>query len=468
LNYGVQKDTLILAKIVIIGAGSHVFSRHLITDILFYPELRDSTITLVDIAAEPLALITAFANKLVKQHRFPTRIESTLNRRKALEGADCVFVTIRVGGPQILLPNSPTEFYGVELSRGDTVGAGGVFLGLRHIPVILDICRDMEELCPDAWLINYSNPMAINSWAINDYSRIKSVGLCHSVQHTTAELLGYLGVPLKTVNVPECADDYYHQFQNQVHEEFMEMSCLVAGINHMAWFLEFKWHGKDAYPMLHERFSDPAVYSGTNAFGGGPDLVRVEIFRTFGYFVTESSWHMASYVPYFKKRPELIKRYSLEDLRTGWKMRAKEDENLKQQINSNHEFPIVRSSEYGANIVFSIETGVPSRINANVNNHGLITNLPSGCCVEVPCLVDGEGIHPCHVGDLPPQLAALNRTNINVQELAVRGIVEKDKAKIFQSILIDPLTASILTIDETRFLVDEMFKTENKYLKGFK
>jgi alpha-galactosidase len=457
-----------MPKIVIIGAGSHVFSRHLITDVLSYPELRDSAITLVDIAAEPLALITAFADKLVKQQGFPTRIESTSDRRKALEGADYVFVTIRVGGPQILLPDSPTEFYGIELSRGDTVGAGGVFLGLRHVPVILDICRDMEELCPDAWLINYSNPMAINSWAVNDYSSIKNVGLCHSVQHTTAELLGYLGIPLKPVNVLESADSYYHQFQNQIHDEFTELSGLIAGINHMAWFLEFKWRGEDAYPRLRERFKDPAVYSGSNAFGGSPDLVRVEIFRTFGYFVTESSWHMAGYVPYFKKNPESIKKYRLEDLRTGWKMRPKEDDDLKRQISSDLQFPVIRSSEYGAGIIFSLETGVPSRINANVKNQGLITNLPQGCCVEVPCLVDREGIHPCRIGDLPPQLAALNRTNISVQELAVRGIVEKDKTKIFQSILVDPLTSAILTIDETHRLVDEMFKTENEYLKGFK
>jgi alpha-galactosidase len=457
-----------MPKIVIIGAGSHVFSRHLITDVLSYPELRDSTITLVDIAAEPLGLITAFGDKLVKQQGFPARIESTTDRRKALEGADYVFVTIRVGGPQILLPDSPTEFYGIELSRGDTVGAGGVFLGLRHVPVILDICRDMEELCPDAWLINYSNPMAINSWAVNDYSRIKNVGLCHSVQHTTAELLGYLGVPLKPVNVPESADSYYHQFQNQIHDEFTELSCLVAGINHMAWFLEFKWRGEDAYQRLRERFKDPAVYSGSNVFGGSPDLVRVEIFRTFGYFVTESSWHMAGYVPYFKKNPESIKKYRLEDLRTGWKMRTKEDDDLKRQINSDLQFPVIRSSEYGAGIIFSLETGVPSRINANVKNQGLITNLPQGCCVEVPCLVDREGIHPCRIGDLPPQLAALNRTNISVQELAVRGIVEKDKTKIFQAILVDPLTSAMLTIDETHHLVDEMFKTEKEYLKGFK
>jgi alpha-galactosidase len=323
----------------------------------------------------------------------------------------------------------------------------------------------MEELCPDAWLINYSNPMAINTWAVNDYTRIKSVGLCHSVQHTTAELLGYLGVPVKAVHVPENADAYYHIFQNQVHAEFNDLSCWVAGINHMAWFLEFKWRGKDAYPLLRERFNNQAVISETGSFA---DYVRFEVMNAFGYFVTESSWHMARYVPYFMKRPELINKYKLEDLRTGWKLRGKEDEALKEQIKSGYVFPIIRSSEYGATIIHAIETGTPAGINANVKNNGLITNLPEGCCVEVPCLVDGEGIHPCSVGDLPPQLAALNRTSINVQELAVRGIVEKDKNKIFQSILVDPLTAAILTIDETRKLVDEMFKTEKEYLKGFR
>jgi alpha-galactosidase len=394
-----------------------------------------------------------------------TRIESTTDHRHALAGADYVFITVRVGGPQIILPESPTEFYGVELSRGDTIGAGGVFLGLRHVPVILDICRDMGELCPDAWLINYSNPMAINTWAVNDYTRIKNVGLCHSVQHTTAELLGYLGVSVKPLAIPDNADAYYRSFQNQIHEEFNDLSCWVAGINHMAWFLEFKWRGEDAYPLLKERFTNKTIFSETNTF---TDFVRFEVMDAFGYFVTESSWHMASYVPYFKKNPELIKKYRLEDLRTEWKLRGKEDEALKQQVYSDHVFPIIRSSEYGATIIHSIETGRPARINANVKNLGLITNLPEGCCVEVPCLVDKEGIHPCYIGDLPPQLAALNRTNINVQELAVRGIVEKDKTKIFQSVLVDPLTGAILTIAETRKLVDKMFKTEKEYLQGFK
>ena len=440
-----------MAKIVIIGAGSHVFSRHLISDILSYPELRDSTITLMDIDKEPLDLIAAFARKLVEQHGFETKIEPTTNRREALAGADYVVVTIRVGGMQLLWADIqiPAK-YGIEQGVGDTIGPGGVFYGSRHIPVILDICHDMEELCPDAWLINYTNPMAMICWAVNDYTHIKSVGLCHSVQGTSAQLAKYLGAPLD------------------------ELSYWAAGINHMAWFLELKWRGEDAYPLLREKFKDPEIYSGPGAGWTGPDIVRVEIFKAFGYFNTESSLHMAEYVPYFRKkeRPELSERFGLVGLRpyveVVEKSKREGDEGLRQQLSSGHKFTISRSLEYGTTIIHSIETGTPSRINGNVKNNGLITNLLEGCCVEIPCLVDKKGISPCYVGDLPPQCAALNRTNINLQELAVRGIVEKDKTKIFQSILLDPLTSAILTIDETRQMVDEMFKAETEYLKGFK
>ena len=442
-----------MAKIVVIGAGSHVFSRNLISDILSYPELRDSTIILMDIDKGSLDLITAFAKKLVKQHGFRTQIESTMDRRKALEGADYVVVTIRVGEWRVLQADRaiPAK-YGVNQAVGDTIGPGGVFYGLRHVPAILDICRDMEELCPDAWLLNYTNPMAMICWAINDYTRIKNVGLCHSVQGTSAELAKYIGVP------------------------YDEISYWVAGINHMAWFLEFKWRGEDAYPLLREKFKDPAIYSKPDAHWAGADNTRAEIFKAFGYFNTESSSHMSEYVPYFRKRPELLEIFNLAGTFSApnfsykriREIRRAQDEKLRQQINSGYEFPLKHSGEYGSIIIYSIETGVPSRINGNVKNNGLITNLLEGCCVEVPCLVDKRGISPCYIGDLPSQCAALNRTNVNVQELAVRGIVEKDKTKIFQSILLDPLTGAVLTIDETRQMVNEMFKAGVKYLKGFK
>jgi alpha-galactosidase len=241
----------------------------------------------------------------------------------------------------------------------------------------------------------------------------------------------------------------------------------------MAWFLEMKWRGEDAYPLLSEKFKDPAIYSKPDAHWAGPDVVRAEIFKAFGYFVTESSRHMSEYVPYFRKRPELIEKYKLED--TGKfapeareQERKDQDEAMRKLVSSAEKTPIRHSGEYGSIIIHSLETGKPSRINGNVKNNGLITNLQEGCCVEVPCLVDKEGIHPCYVGDLPPQLAALNRTEINVHELAVRGIMEKNKTKIFQAILLDPLSSAVLTIDETRQMVDEMFQADKKYMKGYK
>jgi alpha-galactosidase len=436
-----------MAKIALIGAGSHVFSQNLITHILSYPELRDSSIALMDIAQEPLELITAFANKIVKQHGFSTKIESTTNRREALQGADYVINTIQVGGLKAMFTDKEIiDKHGVNEAVADTIGPGGIFYGARNVPVILDICRDMEELCPDAWLLNYSNPMAIISWAISDYTRIKNIGLCHSVPHTATQLAKYLEVPKE------------------------EVSYWVAGINHMAWFLELKWQGKDAYPLLREKLKDYAVYSAADAHWAGPDVVRAEIFKAFGYFVTESSVHMSTYVPYFRKRPEFIDKFKLNTLTfTQWtESRKKQDIEFKSKLNSDEKIPLNPSVEYGSIIIHSMETGKPSRINANVKNKGLITNLPEGCCVEVPCLVDKEGLHPCYVGDLPPQLAGLNRTNINVQELAVRGIVEKDKTKIFQSILLDPLTGAMLTIDETHQMVDELFKAGKEYMKGYK
>jgi alpha-galactosidase len=436
-----------MAKIALIGAGSHVFSRNLITDIISYPELRDSTIALMDIAQEPLDLITAFAKKIVKQNGYSTKIESTTNRREALQDADYVIITIQVGGLKALFADKEIiDKCGVNEAVADTIGPGGVFYGVRNVPVILDICRDMEELCPNAWLLNYSNPMAIITWAINDYTNIKTIGLCHSVPHTAIELAKYMGVPKE------------------------EVSYWVAGINHMAWFLELKWQGKDAYPLLRERLKDPAVYSAPDAHWAGPDVVRAEIFKAFGYFVTESSVHMSTYVPYFRKRPELIDKFKLNTLSfEQWtESRKKQDAEFKSLLSSDGELPLIHSGEYGSIIIHSLETGQPSRINANVKNKGLITNLPEGCCVEVPCLVDKEGVHPCYVGDLPPQLAGLNRTSINVQELAVRGIAEGDKTKIFQSILLDPLTGAMLTIDETRRMVDELFQAGKEYTKGYK
>jgi alpha-galactosidase len=441
-----------MTKIVIIGAGSHVFSSRFITDIMSYPELREGTITLMDIAQGPLDLATAFAKRLVEQNKFNTKIESTTDRRKALLGADYVLITLKVGGVHHLdTERSIALKYGVDQGDMACIGSGGAFDSIRHVPPILQICHDMEELCPNALLLNYTNPMATITWSVNDYTKIKSIGLCHSVYGTAKTLSKYIDKP------------------------FEEISYWVAGINHFAWFLEFNWKGQDAYPLLREKFKNPAVYSGSDAHYAGADIVRAEMFKTFGYYVTESSGHCASYVPYFRKRLETIEQYKIS---SGAKYQSniainqardkEQDELLKKKLADNFRFPVDHSGEYGSIIIHSIETGQAAVIYGNVKNKGLITNLPEGCCVEVPCLVDGEGIHPCHVGNLPPQVAALNINNVGMQELIVRGVAEKDRTKIFQAILLDPITAAMLTLDETKKMVDEMLTAETKYVQGYK
>jgi alpha-galactosidase len=439
-----------MAKIVLIGAGSHFFARNIITDILSYPGLRDSTITLVGhVHKEPVDLVAAFAKKMVQEHGFKTIIESTMDRHEALKNADYVLTAIRAGGaPATQADREITSKYGVNESAGDTLGPLGVFFGLRNVPVILDICRDMAEFCPEALLINYTNPLAIIGWSVSDYTNIQNVGICNGVQSTATDLAKYLGIPQDEL-------DYW-----------------IGGINHMAWFLELKHHGKDIYPLLKEKFKDPAVYSGPNAHVFGADIVRAEVFKAFGYYCTETSPHLSEYLPYFRKRPELIERFKLQMIERNVvereKMRQANEASLKQLVSAKEKLPVSRKNDYGVSIIQAIESGIPARITGNMKNSGLITNLLSGCCVEVPCLADREGLHPCYVGDLPPQLAGLNRTNINVQELAVRGIAEKDKTKIFQSILLDPLTAAVLTIDETRNMVEEMFRANGEFVKGWK
>lgn len=424
-------------KITFIGAGSVVFAKRLVVDILSYPELTDCEIVLMDIDKERLELIYALTQKIVEKLHLPTKVIATLNRREALYGADYVINMIQVGGLEMFEKDVEIpRKYGVDQTVGDTVGPGGVFRGLRTIPVLLDIAKDIEELCPDALFINYSNPMAINCWALNKATKIKNIGLCHSVQGTAMQLASYINVP------------------------YEEISYWVAGINHMAWFLEFKKGKEDLYPKLWEAMQNPEIYI--------KDAIRFEIMKYFGYFVTESSHHMSEYVPYFRKNiqriSELIpERWDyLEICKNGWQLYY---DRIKREIRGEEPIIIERSHEYAALIIYAIETGNPCRINGNVNNNSLITNLPNGCCVEVPCLVDKTGIHPCFIGDLPPQLAALNRTNVNVQELAVLGVLEKDLTKIYQAVMLDPLTSAVLEPRDIKRMVDEMLKEESEWIK---
>ena len=427
-----------MPKITMIGAGSIVFAKRLMCDILSFPELEDSVIAFMDIDREKVDLISRLARKLVAQEGLPARIESTVDRREALGGADYVLTMFRVGGMDAVRPDIEIPLrYGVDQAVGDTIGPGGVFYGLRHIPLVIDICRDIEEQCPDAVLMNYANPMASLCWAVNAATKVKCVGLCHSVQGTATQLARYINAP------------------------FEEVSYWAAGINHMDWFLTFEWNGQDAYPLLRKAMEDRDIY--------GKDKVRFEIMRHFGYFVSESSGHSSEYMPYFRKTPELIERFSQRSARDRDMARyeARRDayhEAIRQQVASDERIEFERTHEYCARIIHALETNTTYRFSGNVANRGLIANLPEGCTVEVPCLVDGTGIHPCYIGDLPPQCAALNRTNINVQSLTVKAALDGDREAAYRAAAVDPLSSAVLTLDEIHHMVDELFEASAPWL----
>ena len=452
-----------MARIVVIGAGSVVFSGRLTRDILCVPELADSTLVYVDIDQEALDMVGQYAAQIARQEHLSTRVETTQDRRAALDGADYVVTTFRVGGLEATAydVNIPLK-YGIDQAVGDTLGPGGIFYGQCHMPLMVDICHEMEALCPGALVINHTNPMAMLCWAMNDATRIRNVGLCHSVQGTSEMLAEFIGAP------------------------YEETAYWVAGINHMAWFLTFEWNGRDAYPLLRQRLEawDRAGGEAQLPSAGkgqeGPtlsawekDTVRREIFRRFGYYVTESSPHMSEYTPYFRRTPELRNSYALrsrdpELVAQRWQGRR--DERLAaigRHAKGEETVPMERSLEYSSHIIEACETGRLKRINGNVRNTGLITNLPEGCVVEVPCMVDRLGIHPCHVGDLPPQLAALNRSNTGVQELSVKAALEGDRDALYRAVALDPLTSALLSLDEIRQMTDEMFEALLPWMPQF-
>ncbi|MDF2629400.1 MAG: glycoside hydrolase family 4 [Symbiobacteriaceae bacterium] len=430
-----------MAKIAFIGAGSTVFAKNLLGDILSFPELAGSTISLMDIDAERLRTSEIVARKVAEGLGARPTIQATRDRRRALDGADYAICMIQVGGYR---PATVTDFeipkkYGLRQTIADTLGIGGIMRGLRTIPVLLDICRDMEELCPDATFLQYVNPMAMNCWAINRATKIKTVGLCHSVQGTAEQLAWDIGVPIEEINY------------------------LCAGINHMAFYTKFERNGQDLYPLIRRVVAEGRV----------PDYnrVRYEMLTRLGYFVTESSEHFSEYVPWFIKRdrPDLIEQYGIpldeyitrcENQIAGWEgLRAY----LEDEANTiEHE----RSHEYGSLIIHSMETGTPRVVYGNVMNHGLIDNLPQGCCVEVPCLVDGNGIQPTRVGALPPQLAALMQTNINVQALTVEAALTGKREHIYHAAMLDPHTAAELSLDQIWALVDDLIVAHGDQLPG--
>ncbi len=433
-----------MAKITLLGAGGTTFAPGFIRDVLTRPALAAGTLVLMDKNPEKLDTAATYARKIARQLGVPTTIEPTTDRRRALDGADYVVSTINEpGGIDVnKIERRISAKHGADQAVGCTTGLGAVFRFLRFAPLMLSICRDMEELCPKAWLFHYCNPTSIVPWYLNVASPIKSIGLCHSVQHTAMELARYIGVP------------------------FEETGHWVAGVNHQAWFLRFEWKGQDAYPLLWEKMKDPKIY--------GKDVVRFEMMKYLGYFLTESSYHNSEYVPYFRKNPELIARFApkvgewVDNEEAGRIDGEKRRVELQKQAYGDEPIKIRENDEYCIGIVNAIETNVPYRFNGNVMNTGLVTNLPQGCCVEVPCLVDNMGVHPCYVGDLPPQCAAINRGRIAGDELAVKGALELDKKAVEQAVALDPLTAAVCTLDQIHDMVTETFAALAEWLPQFK
>jgi len=470
-----------MPKITFIGAGSTVFARNLLGDILSYPELADSTIALHDIAPERLRTTQVVAGRIAQALNAHPKIEATLDRRAALDGADYAIAMFQVAGykPGTVIDFEVPKKYGLRQTIADTLGIGGIMRALRTIPVFLDMCRDMAELCPNVTLLNYVNPMAMNTWAINRATRIKTVGLCHSVQGTAEQLAHDIGVPIEEINY------------------------VAAGINHMAFYLKFERKTADGVEDLYPRLRQVV------AEGRVPDWnrVRYEAFMRLGYFVTESSEHFAEYVPWFIKRdrPDLIEKFNIpldEYIRrceiqlAGWEflqhkidhpeasmdelramMEAKAASNpyltprfIEMVLHEAAEFDagrVRRSHEYGSGIIHSMETGVPRVIYGNVLNYGLIDNLPQGCCVEVPVLVDKNGLQPVRVGPLPPQLAALCQTNINVQALTVEAALTGKREYIYHAAMLDPHTAAELDLDQIWHLVDDLIEAHGDWLPAF-
>ena len=462
-------------KITMIGAGSTVFTRNLLGDILSYPELARAEIALHDIDEHRLRLSEKVAHRMAQGVGASPTITATTDRRLALEGARFVISTIQVGGYK---PATVTDFeipkkFGLEQTIGDTLGIGGIMRGLRTIPVQLEMLKDMEELCAEGAIhLNYVNPMAMITWALNRAStRVPTVGLCHSVQHTAQELAHDLGIPVEEINY----------------------TC--AGINHMAFYLRFEREGVDLYPKLREIQREGRMPAW--------NTVRYEMLRQLGHFPTESSEHFAEYVPWFikKGREDLLAKYNIpldeypgrcQVFEHAWPYIERELETpgsqdsaalaaqlkaanihvMQRELNSATKLleglnRIERSVEYGGAIIHSMVSGTPRVVYGNVLNHELIDNLPQGCAVEVPCLVDANGVRPTRVGKLPVQLAAMMRTNVNVQELVVEGVKQKKREHVYHAAMPDPHTAAVLDLEQIRALVDELLAAHRNFLPDY-
>ena len=436
-----------MPKITFMGAGSTVFAKNVLGDSMLTPALAESVIALYDIDADRLReselMLSAINNNLGNKAKIETYL-GVENRKDALRNANYVVNAIQVGGydPCTIIDFEIPKKFGLKQTIADTLGIGGIMRALRTIPVMVDFGHDMEEVCPDAWLLNYTNPMAMLTGAMLRMTNVKTVGLCHSVQVCASGLLTQLGM----------------EYDDSVQWK-------IAGINHQAWLLELTKDGVDLYPEVKKRALE------RNAKEKHWDMVRLELMRRFGYYITESSEHNSEYTPWFikDKYPELIDKFNIPldeyprrciNQIEDWKKRRDE---LINDPHLTHE----RTHEYASYIMEAMETNKPYKIGGNVLNNGLITNLPRNAVVEVPCLVDKSGVTPCYIGDLPEQCAALNRTNINVQLLTIEAARTLKKDYIYQAALLDPHTSSELDIDDTIKMVDALIEAHGDWMPKF-
>jgi alpha-galactosidase len=434
-----------MPKIAMVGAGSVIFCKTLVNDILATPSLRDSEICLMSRTKPKLDRMEAFVRRMIRENGLKAKVWSTLDRREALKDAKYVIVMIQVGGLDAFRMDYEIPLkYGVDQCIGDSLGPGGVFRALRTIPVLQGIAADMAELCPKAILLNYANPMGANCLALGRVSEAPYIGLCHGVQTTLDLISRYVGLPKDRVDF------------------------LCAGINHMAWFLDLreKGTGRDLYPVLRENIEKPEYYVN--------EKVRGEVMRHFGYFMTESTGHLSEYLPWFRGSKRALDLYCDQPGFGGasgayYGYCAMLADKYRDVDYLKLESPKVekRSVEYCSYILEAVETGVPFKLNGNVRNDGYIANLPQGCCVEVPVFVDGRGLHPTRVGALPPQLAALNQTNVTVQNLAVESALAGDPEYAMQAVALDPLTSAVCTLDEARRMTAEMFEAQREWLPQY-
>jgi alpha-galactosidase len=439
-----------MTKITFIGAGSLGFTAGLVRDILTFPLLQDATLSLMDINTERLEYAHKAVTKIIEAGGYPAKVEATLDRAEALKGSDVVLTTILSGSTEVWRHDIEIpKKYGVDINIGDTRGPSGIFRFLRTLPDMMEIVGDMERYCPNAVLLNYTNPMAMLCAAIQRKTFITVTGLCHSVQGTAMMLAEWIGAP------------------------YEEVDYLCAGINHQAWYLEYKWNGKDAYPLIRKAVTErPEVYN--------EEQVRNEMYLALGYYVTESSGHNSEYNWWFRKRPDLIEKYCTHG--TGWNPgeyayilkeyqqteKTWKDEvrvELAKEVTSED---LERGHEYASDIINSLMGGEMFKFNGNVPNTNLVTNLPQGACVEVPVLVDKAGFQPIHVGALPPETALLTQLSSGIEELAIQASLTGDPTLVYRAICHDPLTAAMLSLREIKDMVNELFAQHKGYLPQFK